>query len=242
MIKKLMLLSACTLTIFSFSGCDTLQNVLDTTLSGSGDNLTNDQVTGGLKDALKQGVTKGVNNLSARDGFFKNMAVKILFPPEAQKIEQKLRALGFNGMVDNAVEKLNRAAEDAALGAKDIFVEAIVGMTVTDAMNILMGEKNACTNYLKKTTSTALYQKMNPVIKNSLSKVGALTAWNEVVTRYNQIPLIEKVNPNLDDHVTKKAIDGVFMMVEKEESEIRTNPISRGTELMKRVFAKQDKK
>jgi hypothetical protein len=164
-----------------------------------------------------------------------------LFPPEAQKVEQKLRALGFNGMVDNAVEKLNRAAEDASIGAKDIFVEAIVNMTVTDAMNILMGEKNACTNYLKKTTSAALYQKMNPVIKNSLSKVGALTAWNEVVTRYNQIPLIEKVNPNLDDHVTKKAIDGVFMMVEKEEGEIRKNPLARGTELMKKVFAKQDK-
>jgi hypothetical protein len=241
MLKKITLFTACIMLTLTFSGCETLQGVLGTALNGTTDNLTNDQVAGGLKDALKQGVTKGVNTLSARDGFFKNMAVKILFPPEAQKVEQKLRALGFNGMVDNAIEKLNRAAEDAAVGAKDIFVDAIVGMTISDAMNILMGEKNACSNYLKKTTSTALYQKMNPVIKNSLSKVGALTAWNEVVTRYNQIPLIEKVNPNLDDHVTKKAIDGVFMMVEKEEGEIRKNPLSRGTELMKKVFAKQDK-
>jgi hypothetical protein len=241
MLKKIMLLSASTLMILSFTACDTLQNVVNTAMNTSGSPLTNDQVAGGLKDALKQGVTKGVNTLSVRDGFLKNMAVKILFPPEAQKVEQRLRALGLNGMVDNAIEKLNRAAEDAAVGAKDIFVEAIVGMTISDAMNILMGEKNACTNYLKKTTSNALYQKFNPVIKNSLNKVGALTAWNEVVSRYNQIPLIEKVNPNLDDYVTKKAIDGVFSMVEKEEGEIRNNPISRGTELMKKVFAKQDK-
>ncbi len=145
-------------------------------------------------------------------------------------------------MVDNAIEKMNRAAEDAAIGAKDIFVNAITSMTVSDAMNILMGEKNACTNYLKKTTSDALYQKFSPVIKTSLNKVGALTAWNEVITRYNKVPLVQQVNPNLDDHITKKALEGLFMMVEKEEAEIRLNPLQRGTELMKKVFAKQDKK
>ena len=241
MFKRVLLLSFSSLAIlFSLSSCETLQGVVDSATKT--DNLTNDQVVGGLKDALRQGVTKGVNLLSVKDGFFKNPSVKILFPPEAVKVESRLRQLGLGNMVDNAVEKMNRAAEDAAVGAKDIFVTAITSMTINDAMNILMGEKNACTNYLKRTTSTALYQKFNPVIKNSLNKVGALTAWNEVITRYNQIPLVEKVNPNLDDHVTKKTMDGVFMMVEKEEAEIRANPITRGTELMKKVFARQDKK
>lgn len=244
MLKQITIVSVSALfMLFTFSGCETLQGVVGDVVSGAKtDNLTNDQVVGGLKDALKQGVTKGVSTLSAPDGFLKNMAVKILFPPEAQKVEKTLRDLGMGNMVDKAVEKMNRAAEDAAVGAKDIFVTAITSMTVSDAMNILMGEKNACTNYLKKTTSDALYQKFNPVIKNSLNKVGAITAWNEVVTRYNKIPTVQQVNPNLDDHVTKKAMDGLFLMVENEEKNVRANPLQRGTELMKKVFAKQDKK
>jgi hypothetical protein len=243
MLKRIAIVSFSALTImFSFSSCETLSGVVDSALGSGGSSLTNDQVVGGLKDALKQGVTKGVTTLSAKDGFFKNPSVKILFPAEAQEVEKKLRALGLGNTVDNAIEKINRAAEDAAIGAKDIFVNAIISMTVSDAMNILMGEKNACTNYLKKTTSDALYQKFSPVIKASLNKVGALTAWNEVITRYNKIPLVQQVNPNLDDHITKKAMDGLFMMVEKEEADIRVNPLQRGTELMKKVFAKQDKK
>lgn len=243
MFKKISILSlSAVFMLITISSCDTLTGILDNVNTGNaGSALTNDQVVTGLKDALKQGVTKGVSTLSAKDGFFKNPSVKVFFPPEAQKVEKTMRDLGLGNQVDNAIEKLNRAAEDAAVGAKDIFVNAITSMTVKDAMNILMGEKNACTNYLKSATSSALYQSFNPVIKNSLNKVGALTAWNEVITRYNKIPMVEKVNPNLDDHVTKKALDGLFSMVEKEEANIRTNPIARGTDLMKRVFAKQDK-
>ena len=235
-------LSACFM-IFSFSSCDVLQGALNG-VGGTGGAaaLTNADVITALKDALKQGTKKGVDVLSAKDGFFKNAAIKVLFPAEAQKVEKTLRDLGLGNMVDNAVEKLNRAAEDAAVGAKDIFVNAITSMTVGDATQILMGEKNAATNYLKKTTSTALYDSFNPVIKNSLNKVGALKAWNEVITRYNKIPMVQKVNPNLDDHVTNKAMDGVFHMIEKEEKNIRENPIARTTDLMKRVFAKQDGK
>jgi hypothetical protein len=243
MLKKWSFLSFWVLfIIFTFSSCEVLESVVKTASGGVTDNLTNDQVVGGLKDALKQGVTKGVSTLSARDGFFKNPSVKILFPAEAQKVEKTLRDLGLGSLVDNAIEKINRAAEDAAVGAKDIFVNAITSMTVNDAMNILMGERNACTNYLKRTTSDPLYQSFNPVIKSSLNKVGALTAWNEVVTRYNQIPLVQKVNPNLDDHITRKGLEGLFSMIEKEEGEIRANPVQRATELMKKVFAKQDKK
>lgn len=222
------------------SGCDTVQGLLGG-ISGGGGDLTEAQIGQGLKEALVQGVNNGVRALSAPDGFFKNAAIKILFPPEAQKVEKTLRDVGAGSLVDKAVEKLNRAAEDAANGAKDIFVSAITGMTISDAMKILTGQPNACTEYLKKSTSNALYQKFNPVIKSSLDKVGANKAWSEVFTRYNQIPLVEKVNPNLDDHVTRKAMDGVFHMIEKEEALIRKDPARRLTDLMKRVFAKQDK-
>ncbi|MCH2046057.1 MAG: DUF4197 domain-containing protein [Saprospiraceae bacterium] len=227
---------------FSFTSCEELGDVIGAvgnTVGGS--QLTDAQIAEGLKQALKQGTTNGVNILSAKDGFFKNAAVKVLFPPEAQKVEKTLRDVGAGSLVDKAVEKLNRAAEDAAVGAKDIFVNAITQMTITDAMNILMGEKNACTNFLRKTTSNALYSKFNPVIKNSLNKVGANQAWSEVFTRYNKIPFVQKVNTDLDDHVTNKAMDGVFHMIEKEEGAIRQNPAKRLTDLMKKVFAKQDK-
>lgn len=223
----------------TMSSCDVLGSLLN---SGGGvAALTDSQIAQGLKDALSQGVTKGVSALNIQDGFFKNAALKILFPPEAQKIDKTLRDIGLGNFADDAILKMNRAAEDAAGGAKDIFITAITSMTVNDAMGILMGEKNACTEYLKRTCSTALYQKMQPVIKSSLNKVGAVNAWTKVVTEYNKIPLVTKMNPNLDDHVTKKATDGIFTMVEKEERVIRENPLQRGTDLMKKVFAKQDK-
>lgn len=222
------------------TSCDVLQGALGSVTGGSGA-LTDAQIGQGLKEALVQGVNNGVRILSAPDGFFKNAAIKILFPPEAQKVEKTLRDIGAGSLVDKAIEKLNRAAEDGATGAKDIFVNAITSMTISDAMNILMGQPNACTEYLKKTTSSALYQKINPVITTSLNKVGANQAWSEVFTRYNQIPFVEKVNSDLDDHVTKKATDGIFHMIEKEEAQIRKDPARRLTDMMKKVFAKQDK-
>lgn len=240
MVKKV---TACLLAASIFAGCDTLTSVVNSAASSATTSqLTNGQIIQGLKEALNQGVTKGVSALNITDGFFKNAALKILFPPEAQKIEKTLRDVGLGKFADDAILKMNRAAEDAAGGAKDIFIAAITGMTINDAMSILMGEKNACTQYLKKTCTTALYQKMQPVIQGSLNKVGALKAWEDVVTHYNKIPLVQKQNPKLDDYVTNKAMDGIFTMVEKEEGDIRANPVQRTTDLMKKVFAKQDKK
>ena len=225
--------------------CDTLQDIVDSALSSgsSGSSgLSNEQIISGLKQALTQGTSSGVKVLAVKDGFFKNAAVKVLFPPEAQKVEKTLRDVGAGQLVDVAVEKLNRAAEDAAVGAKDIFVNAIKQMTVKDAMDILMGADNAATSYLRKTTSTQLFSSFNPVIKNSLNKVGASDAWTTVMTNYNKIPFVEKVNPDLDDYVTNKAMDGVFYMIEKEERLIRKDPVKRVTEILKKVFAMQDKK
>lgn len=247
MIKKISIWMFCILTSLSLSNCDVVQDVVNTTL-GSGSSgggvaaLTNDDIVKGLKEALIQGTSKGVNVLSVKDGFLKNMDVKVLFPPEAQKVEKTLRDIGAGAVVDMAVEKINRAAEDAAIGAKDVFVDAITQMTVTDAMDILMGSDNACTNFLKKTTTKALFNTFNPVIKKSLNSVGASDAWSTVMNTYNKVPFVEKVNPDLDDYVTNKAMDGVFLMIEKEEKLIRKDPVKRVTDLLKKVFAKQDNK
>ncbi|MCH2023137.1 MAG: DUF4197 domain-containing protein [Saprospiraceae bacterium] len=244
MIQKISIWMLCILTSLLLSNCDAVHEVVNTTFnnqSGSTE-LTNDQIISGLKEALLQGTKKGVDVLSVKDGFFKNDAVKVLFPPEAQKVEKTLRDIGAGSIVDMAVEKLNRAAEDAASGAKDIFVNAITSMTVTDAMNILMGADNACTEFLKKTTTNALFDSFNPVIKNSLNVVGASDAWSSVISKYNKIPFVEKVNPDLDEYVTNKALDGVFLMIAKEEKLIRKDPMKRVTDLLKKVFAKQDDK
>lgn len=243
--KKLSIFTLFLFTSLTFSSCDTLQEVVNSALSssngGSAAQVSTGQIIMGLKEALTQGTTKGVNVLSVKDGFFKNPSVKIFFPPEAQKVEKTLRDIGMGSIVDQAIEKLNRAAEDATKGAGTIFVNAIKQMTINDAKNILMGSNDAATQYLKRTTSTQLENSFNPVIRNSLNKVGALDAWNAVITRYNQVPFVEKVNPNLDQYVTGKAMDGVFMMIQKEEALIRKDPVKRVSDLLRKVFALQDK-
>lgn len=227
----------------SLTNCDTLQEVAGSVLDtgSTAKALTNGDIVSGLKEALVQGTKKGVNVLNVKDGFFKNAAVKVLFPPEAKKVEKTLRDIGMGNIVDVAVEKINRAAEGAAGGAKDIFVKSITSMTVNDAMGILMGKNNACTEYLKKTTSKALFSSFNPVIAKSLNQVGASDAWGTVMSNYNKIPFVEKINPDLDNYVTNKAMDGVFHMIAKEEASIRKDPVKRVTDLLKKVFAKQDK-
>ncbi len=228
------------------TGCAELAQIGTTLLeSAAGPSVTSDQAALGLKEALSIGLSKGADVVSVKDGFFKNQAIKILFPEKAIKVKNTLEdVLGPVGkqMTDNVVEKLNRAAEDAARGAKPIFLSAIKKMTIQDAMGILMGEDDAATQYLKRSTSTELYSAFNPVIKNSLSKVQALNAWEDIITRYNQIPLVKQVNPSLDDYVTEKAMDGLFHMVAKEETAIRKDPVKRTTDLLKKVFAVQDNK
>jgi hypothetical protein len=198
--------------------------------------LTTVEVGDGLKEALVNGISKGADHVSQVDGYFKDPEIKIPFPPEVQKVEKTLRDIGLGSEVDKFVMTLNRGAEDAAKEAKPIFVSAIKSMTIQDAWAILKGEDNAATEYLKKTTSTQLKEAFKPVIQNSLNKVNATKYYGDLVTRYNRIPLVEKVNPNLDDYATDKAIEGLFVMVAKEEKNIRKDPVARTTELLKRVF------
>jgi hypothetical protein len=206
---------------------------------GSGEPLTTGEVAEGLKEALIKGISNGSDIVSQLDGYFKNPEIKIPFPPDVKKVEDKLRQIGLGNEVDKFVMTLNRGAEDAAKEAKPIFITAIRSMTIQDAWSILKGENDAATQYLKRTTSAQLKEKFKPVIQNSLNKVQATRYYSDIVTRYNQIPFVQKVNPDLDDYATDKAIEGLFIMIAKEEKNIRENPIARTTELLKKVFGAQ---
>ena len=239
MFKKAMLI--CMICLPMVSCTPELQKILTDVLVTE-DVLTEDQIGMGLKEALTQGISKGADLVSKADGYYKNPEIKVLFPPQAKKVEQKMNDLGLGSLVEGVVEKLNRAAEDAAKEAKPIFIASIKQMTIKDATSILMGgEQDAATSYLKRTTSDQLYQSFNPVITNSLKKVKALDKWDDIITKYNKIPFVEKINPDINDYVTQKAMDGLFLMIQKEEAKIRVDPVARTTELLKKVFAKQDK-
>lgn len=202
--------------------------------------LSNAEIGSGLKEALKKGVDEQVQKLTAVDGFYKNEAVKILLPEELQKVDKTLRKMGMASLADEGIKVLNRAAEDAVKEATPIFTNAIMNMSFTDAKNILMGADNSATQYLQRTTTSPLYSKFSPVVSQSLDKVGANEVWAKIIDKYNSLPLVSKVNPNLTDYVTNKALDGVFTMIAVEEKNIRTNLSSRSSDLLKKVFALQD--
>ncbi|TKC12970.1 DUF4197 domain-containing protein [Pedobacter polaris] len=200
------------------------------------------EISSGLKQALEFGTTAGADRLSAKDGFLGNLAVKILFPTEAQKVEKTLRSVGLNSLADNVILSINRAAEDAAKEAKPIFVAAIKQMTITDATNILLGNKNSATEYFKRVTTAQLMEKFRPVITTSLSKVGATRYWSDAASAYNKIPLVRPVNTDLSTYVAQKAIDGMFIQVAQEELKIRDNISARSTGLLQKVFGYADTK
>ena len=202
--------------------------------------LSASEVSSGLKSALIQGISKGSDQASKPDGYYKNAALKIPFPPEVQKVEKKLRGIGLGSQVDRFVRQLNRGAEKAASQAKPIFINAIKAMTIQDAFAILRGDQNAATNYLKRTTSAPLKSKFLPIISRSLDEVSATRYYGDIVTNYNKIPLVKKVNPDLNDYATNRAIDGLFVLVAREEANIRANPIARTTELLQKVFGSLD--
>jgi len=194
-----------------------------------------------LKQALEFGISEGADKLALRDGYFKS-EYKILLPAEARTVTDKLKFIpGFTDAENVILEKLNRAAEDAATSAKPIFINAIKEMTFDDALHILMGQQNAATQYLHTKTYDPLYTEFHPVVVTSLHKFNAIKYWADAVNAYNKIPLVEKVNPSLDQYVTDKALEGLFGMVATKELAIRTDISSRTTDLLKKVFAKQDK-
>jgi hypothetical protein len=209
------------------------------TISQTSDAL---DIGAGLKEALDKGITEQVSKLTATDGFYKNEAVKILMPAELAKVDKTLRKIGMSSLADQGIKALNRAAEDAVKEATPIFVSAIKNITIKDAKSILLGNENAATTYLQTATTTALYSKFSPVVQQSIGKVGADVIWSSIITKYNTIPLVSKVNPDITDHITNKALEGVFKMITVEEKSIRTNLDARTSDVLKKVFALQDKK
>ena len=197
-------------------------------------------IANGLRQALEFGIDKQVNKLTQKDGFYKNNLVKILLPEELQKVDQTLRDIGLSSLADKGLKLLNRAAEDAVKEATPIFIKAVKDITFNDAKNILLGNDYAATSYLKNKTNQALYLKFNPVIKKSFNKVGADQVWTTIINKYNTVPFVKKVNPDLTDYVTKEALKGVYKMIGIEERKIRNNINARTTTLLKQVFALQD--
>lgn len=235
MIKKVLVL----LVAIQFAGCAELQKVVSQLPNGS---LTQDQIGGGLRQALDNGIKNQVSKLTSKDGFYRNELVKILLPEELQVVDRTLRKIGLSSIADEGLRAINRTAEDAVKTATPIFINAVKEITFSDAKNILLGEQNAATSYLQAKTNAALYSQFNPVIKKSFGKVGADKIWTNLINRYNSIPFVNKVNPDLTDYVTNQALKGVFTMIEVEEKGIREKVGLRTTDLLRKVFALQDYK
>lgn len=227
--------------VFTLYSCAELQQVLNE-FPDTGSVINNADIAAALQQALNQGIDKQVTKLTQTDGFFKNELVKIMLPAELQKVDKGLRDIGLSNLADEGLKVLNRAAEDAVKEATPIFVDAVKSITFNDAQNILMGDKNSATSYLTDKTQVALYDKFKPVINQSFAKVGADDIWSNLISRYNAIPFTNNVNPDLTDYVTNEALKGVYTMIAVEEEEIRNKISSRSTDLMRKVFALQDKK
>jgi len=203
--------------------------------AGSGD------IASGLKEALNVGVDNAVKSLSAEDGYMES-PYKILIPEEARKVTSKVSKVpGFQNVESDLIAKMNEAAEIAAKKATPIFINAIKQMSFKDATNILMGDNDAATRYLDKTSRQQLYAEFMPVIQKALDEVNAREYWQSAVSAYNKIPFTSKMNPELDDHVNNKALDGMFQLIQKKEEGIRNDKNLRTSPLLKEVFAQQDK-
>ena len=241
--KALVLIVALFATQLTFAQLNNLtKKAKDAAQSLKGGELTQDEVGRGLKEALNNGVGEAVSFLSAKDGFYKS-SYKILLPEEAQKVVKKLSTMpGFQNLESDLVERMNRAAESAASKAKPIFVNAITKMTFKDAMNILSGNPDAATRYLERSTADPLFAEFLPVVQNALDEVNARKLWSEAATAYNKIPFVTKTSTELDQHVTSKALTGMYSLIEVKEKNIRTDVNQRNSDLLKKVFAKQDKK
>ncbi len=234
MVRKLILICL----LFQVAACGELQDVVNK-LPGDGP-VSEADIAAGLRQALDIGIEKQVSKLAQTNGFFGNPLVKIVLPEELKKVDKALRDIGMGDLADEGLKLLNRAAEEAVAEATPIFVDAVKNITFKDAKEILLGGETAATSYLRQATRTQLYDRFQPVIRNSFEKVGAEKVWSTLISRYNSIPFTNEVNPDLTDYVTLEALDGVFTMIAVEEKEIRASFSSRTTALLRKVFALQD--
>jgi hypothetical protein len=230
--------TALALVLVFITGCETLSTLPGSFPGTTGGPVTETEAGQGIREALSQGVTTAILNLNKENAFFANDFYKVLLPADAQKIESTLRKIGLGKEVDKAILQINRAAEDAVGYAKPVFVDAIRQMSITDAFNIVKGEQNAATNYFRLKTRDKLLEAFAPSVKQSLDKLGATKYYSDIVSLYNNIPTtFTKLNPDLPSYVVSKATDALFDQIEKEERNIRENPVARTTQILKKVFA-----
>jgi Protein of unknown function (DUF4197) len=203
---------------------------------GEKSGLSDEKIGSGLKEALKIGTENAVGLTGKTDGYFLNQAIKILMPEKLRTVEKGLRAVGYGSQVDEFVLSMNRAAEQAAPAAKDIFWNAIGEMTFEDVRKIWSGNETAATDYFKGKTTDRLTATFRPVVDKAMNEVGVTRQYNELMDRFHAIPFVKKETFDLDSYVVTKALDGLFHVVGEEERKIRTNPQARVTDLLKEVF------
>jgi len=202
--------------------------------------LTEAEVTQALKDALSRGIVRSAASASRTDGYFANPSLKIEFPQDAEKLEKTLRKLGLGAQIDQSVLQMNRAAEQAAARAKPVFIKAITAMTIDDAFAILNGDLDAATQYLNDHSREELYDQFRPIVVEALDETSATRYYRDIIMHYNALPLTFDVDPDLAEHATQKAIDGLLLLMAQEEAYIRNLSSARSTRLMKRVFGSLD--
>ncbi|PKP04941.1 MAG: DUF4197 domain-containing protein [Bacteroidetes bacterium HGW-Bacteroidetes-6] len=217
-----------------FAGCDTISKMNLPT--GGAVILSESDIVSGLKEALNVGTNNAVGLLGKADGFLKNPLFKIPFPEDAKRAETKLRELGMNDLVDNFITTMNHGAENAVSKAAPIFLNAITSMTFEDAKNILKGADNAATEYFKAKTTTALFGLFKPEIQKALDAVNATKYWTDITSTYNKIPFVTKIETDLAKYVTDKALSALFTQIASEEKKIRTDPVARVNDILKKVF------
>jgi hypothetical protein len=245
LMKKTLLIIAANILLISSSQAQfgNILNKAKDAVSGNGGGITQGDAASAIKEALSNGIKKGVSQVSVTDGYFGNAAIKVLMPAEAKKVEDGLRGIGQGDLVDRVILQMNRSAELAAPKAKDIFIDAINHLSISDAMNLVQSkQQDACTQFLKKATTDALISAFKPIIKEALDKTKTTELWSEVMNTYNQIPFVSHVNPDLPDFVTRKAIDGLFYTIAIEEAQIRKDPMGQASALIKKVFGSVTRK
>lgn len=241
MIRKLFLFFAAVILLMSFESVSEA-SFLDNLIKGTGitqqagSKQDEGTIASGLKEALSVGTQKAVSSVSVTDGYFGNQAIKILMPEKIQKVAEVMRKIGYQKQVDEFVLSMNRAAENAAPAAKSIFVDAIKQMSIEDARKILNGGENAATNFFKEKTYDKLYNAFKPTVSNSMNKVGTTKSYKDMISSYESVPFVSKESMDLDHYVTNKSLDGLFHMIAQEEKKIRTDPVARTTDLLKKVF------
>ena len=199
--------------------------------------LSNADAVGGLKDALTQGASVAVSKLGVENGFLSNDKVKIPLPDAIKKVESGMRLIGMQKQADELVTAMNRAAEQAVPEAKALLVASIKSMSVQDAKGILTGSNTAATEYFRKTTSGQLAAKFLPIVKKATAKVGLAEKYNNIAGKGVALGLVDAKQAKIEDYVTQKALDGLFLMVAEQEQAIRKDPVGTATGMAKKVFS-----